>query len=155
MSLPINDLSYLKQYKSLLTLKPNFITFPALELDDLHLKNEDLPASLDKHHSDRLKKAADQKQALTENMREAAHSIYEEYLSEKANPRLKIDETVVKRLLFKIRSEPPDADWFDESQVRYRSRFFVRCFFSIFNTSFSKNVHSILVNKLVLINQFQ
>ena len=121
-----------------------------------------MPASLDKHHSDRLKKAADQKQALTENMREAAHSIYEEYLSEKANPRLKIDETVVKRLLFKIRSEPPDADWFDESQVRYRSRFFVRCFFSIFNTSFSKNVHSILVirnvlirNKLVLINHFQ
>ena len=50
-------------------------------------------------------------------MREAAHSIYEEYLSEKANPRLKIDETVVKMLLFKIRSEPPDADWFDESQV--------------------------------------
>ena len=50
-------------------------------------------------------------------MREAAHSIYEEYLSEKANPRLKIDENVAKRLLFKIRSEPPDADWFDESQV--------------------------------------
>ena len=50
-------------------------------------------------------------------MREAAHSIYEEYLSEKANPRLKIDESVVKRLLFKIRSEPPDSEWFDESQT--------------------------------------
>ena len=121
----IQAILYLQQSKSCLILKPNFITFPALELDDLHLKNEDLPVSLDKHHSDRLKKAADQKQALTENMREAAHSIYEEYLSEKANPRLKIDETVVKRLLFKIRSEPPDADWFDESQVRCRSRFFV------------------------------
>ena len=89
----------------------------ALELDDLHLKNDGDPTKDDKHHSDRMKKAADQKQALTENMREAAHSIYEEYLSEKANPRLKIEETVVKRLLFKIRSEPPDADWFDESQV--------------------------------------
>jgi hypothetical protein len=38
-----------------------------------------------------------------ENMREAAHSIYEEYLSEKSNPRLKIDESVIKRLIFKIR----------------------------------------------------
>jgi len=38
-----------------------------------------------------------------ENMREAAHSIYEEYLSEKSNPRLKIDESVIRRLIFKIR----------------------------------------------------
>ena len=63
-----------------------------------------------------------QKLNLTENMREAAHSIYEEYLSEKANPRLKIEESVVKRLLFKIRSEPPDAEWFDESQVAVYAR---------------------------------
>lgn len=53
---------------------------------------------------------------LSDNMREAAHSIYEEYLSEKANPRLKVDETVVKRLLFKVRTEPPDPEWFDECQ---------------------------------------
>ena len=38
-----------------------------------------------------------------ENMREAAHSIYEEYLSEKANPRLKIDESVIRKLIFKVR----------------------------------------------------
>ena len=83
----------------------------ALELDELHLKNEENP------QDQKLKKASEQKLTLTENMREAAHSIYEEYLSEKANPRLKIDESVVKRLLFKIRSEPPDSEWFDESQV--------------------------------------
>ena len=83
----------------------------ALELDELHLKTEENP------QDQKLKKASEQKLTLTENMREAAHSIYEEYLSEKANPRLKIDESVVKRLLFKIRSEPPDSEWFDESQV--------------------------------------
>lgn len=49
-------------------------------------------------------------------MREAAHSIYEQYLSEKANPRLKLDDSAVKRLLFKIRTEPPDPDWFEEVQ---------------------------------------
>lgn len=83
----------------------------ALELDDLHLKNDE------EKNSEKAKKAAAQKLALTENMRDAAHSIYEEYLSEKASPRLKIDESVVKRLLFKIRSEPPASEWFDESQV--------------------------------------
>jgi len=60
--------------------------------------------------------------SLQENMREAAHSIYEEYLSDKANPRLKIDESVVKRLLFKIRTEPPNSDWFDEVQESVHSK---------------------------------
>ena len=40
----------------------------------------------------------------------------QEYLSDKANPRLKIDETAVKRLLFKIRTETPHSDWFNEVQ---------------------------------------
>lgn len=53
---------------------------------------------------------------LMEKMREDAHSIYDGYLSEKANPRLKIDETVIKKLIFKIRSGPPDIDLFDDSQ---------------------------------------
>ncbi len=92
----------------------------ALALEDLHLKNTIESAGSGSNAAaitELQKKAATQKSALHENMREAAHSIYEEYLSEKANPRLKIDESVVKRLLFKIRTEPPDADWFDESQV--------------------------------------
>lgn len=37
-------------------------------------------------------------------------------MSDKANPRLKIDETAVKRLLFKIRTETPHSDWFNEVQ---------------------------------------
>ena len=92
-----------------------FFSFSALELDDLHLKNDSEESNVDKH-SEMAKKNASQKMTLHEGMRDAAHSIYEEYLSEKANQRLKIDESVVKRLLFKIRSEPPNADWFDESQ---------------------------------------
>ncbi len=52
-----------------------------------------------------------------ENLREAAYSIYEEYISEKASPRLKLDDSIVKRLLFKIRTEPPDPEWFNEVQT--------------------------------------
>ena len=33
-----------------------------------------------------------------------------------ASPRLKLDETVVKRLVFRIRSEVPNETWFDEVQ---------------------------------------
>ncbi len=46
-----------------------------------------------RHH--RQKNVFFQRNALMENMREAAHSIYEHYLSEKSNPRLKIDELVL------------------------------------------------------------
>nr|CAD7410454.1 unnamed protein product [Timema poppensis] len=52
-----------------------------------------------------------------ENMKEAAYSIFEQYLSEKASPRLKLDETIVKRLVFRIRSEVPNEVWFDEIQA--------------------------------------
>ena len=40
----------------------------------------------------------------------------QEYLSEKAAPRVSLDDDGLcsKRLLFKIRTEPPDPDWFDE-----------------------------------------
>ena len=57
------------------------------------------------------------KRNLQDQMRDAAQSIYEEYLSEKASPQLKIDETAIKRLVFKIRSENPQSEWFDEVQV--------------------------------------
>lgn len=49
-----------------------------------------------------------------EGIRDAALSIYQEYLSEKASPRVSLDDGLSKRLLFKIRTEPPDPDWFDE-----------------------------------------
>ena len=52
-----------------------------------------------------------------ENLREAAQTLYEEYLSEKANPRLKIDDSLIKRLLLKIRTEPVNPEWFQEAQT--------------------------------------
>ncbi|XP_026279783.1 sorting nexin-13 [Frankliniella occidentalis] len=52
-----------------------------------------------------------------DNMKEAAYSIYEQYLSEKASPRLKLDETVVKHLLFRIRTEMVNETWFDDVQA--------------------------------------
>ncbi|XP_049843380.1 sorting nexin-13-like isoform X2 [Schistocerca gregaria] len=52
-----------------------------------------------------------------DSMREAAYSIFEQYLSEKASPRLRLDETVVRKLLFRIRTEAPHETWFDEAQA--------------------------------------
>merc|ERR1719189_88397 len=49
-----------------------------------------------------------------ESMKEAALSIYQEYLSDKANPRIDVDDSLNKKLLLRIRSESPDPTWFDE-----------------------------------------
>jgi len=50
-----------------------------------------------------------------ETMREAALSIYQEYLSDKAMPRIEIEDSLNKKLLLRIRSDPdPDPTWFDE-----------------------------------------
>ncbi|KAK9499578.1 hypothetical protein O3M35_002596 [Rhynocoris fuscipes] len=56
------------------------------------------------------------KQTL-ERIREAAYSIFEQYLTDQSSCRLQIDEFVVKRLLCKIRSEKPNESWFDEAQA--------------------------------------
>lgn len=87
----------------------------AIQLDTLQQQHqaEGNENKGDKKHN--LK--SNQHKSLMENMREAAHSIYEEYLSDKANPRLKLDDSILKRLLFKIRTEPPTSEWFDEVQV--------------------------------------
>ncbi|XP_071451053.1 sorting nexin-13-like [Hetaerina americana] len=53
---------------------------------------------------------------ILENMREAAISIYDQYLSEKASPRLRFDEAVVRRLAHQLRSESPSETWFDDIQ---------------------------------------
>jgi hypothetical protein len=34
-----------------------------------------------------------------------------------ASPRLKLDEMIVKKLVFRIRSEVPNETWFDEIQA--------------------------------------
>ncbi|GAB6032695.1 sorting nexin 13 [Chamberlinius hualienensis] len=49
-------------------------------------------------------------------LREAAMNIYEQYLSVKATPRIKLDENLTKKLLQRIQTEVPSETWFDESQ---------------------------------------
>ena len=49
-------------------------------------------------------------------MKEAALSIYHQYLSEKASPKINVDEQLVKNLLERINNEP-DEKLFDEIQA--------------------------------------
>uniref|UniRef100_A0A1B6BYU1 Sorting nexin-13 n=1 Tax=Clastoptera arizonana TaxID=38151 RepID=A0A1B6BYU1_9HEMI len=49
-----------------------------------------------------------------DRMREAAYSIFDQYLSEKASMRLRIEESLVTKLLLKIRTEVPSETWFDD-----------------------------------------
>nr|CAD7261410.1 unnamed protein product [Timema shepardi] len=80
------------------------------QISDMELQKLKGPSDL------KLNKIIPQNLTL-ENMKEAAYSIFEQYLSEKASPRLKLDETIVKRLVFRIRSEVPNEVWFDEIQA--------------------------------------
>ena len=57
-----------------------------------------------------------------ESIREAALSIYQEYLSDKASPRLSVEDSLNKKLLLRIRSESPDPGWFDEVAAAVYSR---------------------------------
>ena len=62
-----------------------------------------------------LKTGANEKYgSYLETMREAALSIYQEYLSDKANPRIAMEDSLNKKLLLRIRSESPEPGWFDE-----------------------------------------
>lgn len=71
------------------------------------------------HELQKMKSSSDSKtpNPTLENMKEAAYSIFEQYLSEKASPRLRIEETSIKKLLFRMRTEPPNETWFDEVQA--------------------------------------
>ncbi|KAF4531112.1 hypothetical protein B566_EDAN011137 [Ephemera danica] len=53
---------------------------------------------------------------LVDNLKSAAKNICEQYLSEKASPRLKIKETYYNRLMVRMNSEFPSETWFDEIQ---------------------------------------
>lgn len=44
-------------------------------------------------------------------------SIYHQYLSEKANPKIRVDEQLVKNLLERISNEPSSEKLFDEIQA--------------------------------------
>ncbi|XP_069979776.1 sorting nexin-13 [Penaeus vannamei] len=49
--------------------------------------------------------------------KEEAEIIYEQYLSEKASPRVQMDDSIVKRLILRMRSEKVSESWFDEVQA--------------------------------------
>ncbi|RZF41068.1 hypothetical protein LSTR_LSTR002700 [Laodelphax striatellus] len=72
-----------------------------------------------------------------ERMREAAYSIFEQYLSDKASPRLRIDELIVKKLLLRIRTETPHETWFDDVQAAVYEKLQTE---ERFLNSFRKNV---------------
>lgn len=49
-----------------------------------------------------------------DNLKEAATKIYQQYLSDKASPKLQLDDTLVKSLLTRTKTEPVKETWFDE-----------------------------------------
>ncbi|KOX75581.1 Sorting nexin-13 [Melipona quadrifasciata] len=49
-----------------------------------------------------------------ENLKEAATKICQQYLSDKASPKLQLDDALVKTLLTRIRTEPVKETWFDD-----------------------------------------
>lgn len=49
-----------------------------------------------------------------ENLKEAATKIYQQYLSDKASPKLQLDDALVKTLLTRIKTEHVRETWFDD-----------------------------------------
>ncbi|XP_076651787.1 sorting nexin-13 isoform X2 [Halictus rubicundus] len=52
-----------------------------------------------------------------ENLKEAATKIFQQYLSDKASPKLQLDDGLVKMLVHRIRSEFVKETWFDELRL--------------------------------------
>lgn len=57
---------------------------------------------------------ARRKNADLDNLKEAATKIYQQYLSDKASPKLQLDDALVKGLLTRTRTESVKETWFDE-----------------------------------------
>ncbi|XP_014481549.1 PREDICTED: sorting nexin-13-like [Dinoponera quadriceps] len=57
---------------------------------------------------------ARRKNADLDNLKEAATKIYQQYLSDKASPKLQLDDALVKGLLTRTRTESMKETWFDE-----------------------------------------
>ncbi len=53
---------------------------------------------------------------ILETIREAAQSLYEQYLSYQAKDRVELDQSLLKTLHQKIRTEEPSDSWFDQAQ---------------------------------------
>ncbi|CAK9818287.1 Sorting nexin-13 [Anthophora quadrimaculata] len=52
-----------------------------------------------------------------ENLKEAAFKIYQQYLSDKASPKLQLDDVLVKTMLTRIKTEPVRETWFDDLRI--------------------------------------
>lgn len=52
-----------------------------------------------------------------DNLKEAATKIYQQYLSDKASPKLQLDDALVKTLLNRIKTESVKETWFDDLRV--------------------------------------
>lgn len=52
-----------------------------------------------------------------ENLKEAAYKIYQQYLSDKASPKLQLDDTLVRNLIVRMKNETIKETWFDELQT--------------------------------------
>uniref|UniRef100_T1JAB6 Sorting nexin-13 n=1 Tax=Strigamia maritima TaxID=126957 RepID=T1JAB6_STRMM len=70
-----------------------------------------------------------------EPLREVALNMYDQYLSEKAAPRVKLEEPLVRRLVGRLRTEAPHEAWFDEIQIKIYSLFQEDSFFPSFKKS--------------------
>ncbi|KAL6259662.1 hypothetical protein P5V15_009578 [Pogonomyrmex californicus] len=57
---------------------------------------------------------AKRKNSDLDNLKEAATKIYQQYLSDKASPKLQLDDVLVKNLLTRTKTEPVRETWFDE-----------------------------------------
>lgn len=57
---------------------------------------------------------ARRRNADLDNLKEAATKIYQQYLSDKASPKLQLDDALVRGLLTRTRTEPVKETWFDE-----------------------------------------
>ncbi|XP_012285877.1 sorting nexin-13 isoform X2 [Orussus abietinus] len=58
-----------------------------------------------------------QRNADLENLKEAAVKIYQQYLSDKASPKVQLEDTLVRNLVTRIKTEPIKETWFDELQA--------------------------------------
>ncbi|XP_057319343.1 sorting nexin-13-like isoform X2 [Microplitis mediator] len=72
---------------------------------------------LQKLHSYKTTGNSRRKNINLENLKEAASKIYQQYLSDKASVKLLLDDSLVKNLLTRIRTETVKETWFDELQV--------------------------------------
>ncbi|XP_034946039.1 sorting nexin-13-like [Chelonus insularis] len=103
----INDEAYLYFYLNIYGWKVS----AEQQISDIELQK--LQNNQSSAHSGSSKK----KNINLENLKEAAIKIYQQYLSDKASVKLQLDDSLVKSLLVKFKTEVVKETWFDELQA--------------------------------------